>query len=173
MKDKMPYRKILIVGCGGAGKSTLAVEMGKKFSLPVVHLDKLWWLPDWKNRPKEEFDVLLEAELKKDAWIMDGNFVRTFATRLNRADFCVFLDYPQKLCIKSVKRRVEQYRGTTRPDMTEGCIERMDPEFEEWIISYRQSVRPRIMEILERANLPYRIFCSRRETAEWLNGFDA
>ena len=48
-----PYRKILILGNGGAGKSTFAADMGRAFSLPVVHLDRLWWLPGWVNRTQE------------------------------------------------------------------------------------------------------------------------
>lgn len=62
-----PYRKVLIVGCGGAGKSTLSVEMGKRFGLPIVHLDKLWWLPNWQNRSEHEFDERLLDELQKTA----------------------------------------------------------------------------------------------------------
>ena len=54
-----PYKKILIIGCGGAGKSTLAVKMGKRFELPVIHLDKLWWLPGRIARSADGFDALL------------------------------------------------------------------------------------------------------------------
>lgn len=66
------YHRILIVGCGGAGKSTLARQLGQKLNLPVVHLDKIWWLPNWQNRSKEEFDILLDNELSESHWIIDG-----------------------------------------------------------------------------------------------------
>lgn len=59
---KFPYRRVPIVRCDGAGKSTLAVKMGELFSLPVVHLDKLWL----KTRTEPQFDELLSAELQKD-----------------------------------------------------------------------------------------------------------
>lgn len=62
MRNK--YQKILVVGNGGAGKSTLSRRIGSALSLPVVHLDRLWWLNGWEHRTAEEFDSLLEAELK-------------------------------------------------------------------------------------------------------------
>ena len=168
---KFNFKKILIVGCGGAGKSTLAVEMGNKFKLPVVHLDKLHWLPNWEMRPSEEFDSLLEDQLKKDEWIIDGNYDRTFELRLRYADLCIFLDYDTQLCIQSVIERVEKYKGTSRPDMTEGCNEQADEEFIEWIQTYKIDVRPRFIERLQKSNVPYLIFTTRQEPANWLRKF--
>ncbi len=168
---KFNFKKILIVGCGGAGKSTLAVEMGNKFKLPVVHLDKLHWLPNWEMRPSEEFDSLLEDQLKKDEWIIDGNYDRTFELRLRYADLCIFLDYDTQLCIQSVIERVEKYKGTSRPDMTEGCNEQADEEFIEWIQTYKIDVRPRFIERLQKSNVPYLIFTTRQATANWLSKF--
>lgn len=164
------YRKILIVGCGGAGKSTLAVALGKKLALPVVHLDKLWWKPKWQSRTESEFDALLLSELEKPSWIIEGNFARTFARRLEHAELCIFLDYPTELCINSVYERAEKYRGTTRPDMTEGCTEQVDPVFEEWIRSFDIDVKPKMLETMSASGVPYKIFSSREQTAEWLDG---
>lgn len=163
------YHRILIVGCGGAGKSTLARQLGQKLNLPVVHLDKIWWLPNWQNRSKEEFDILIHNELSESHWIIDGNYRRTFEQRLKYADFCIFLDYPISLCMKSVCQRVNEYKGKSRPDMTEGCIERFDPEFEEWILNFESTVKPEMMNILKDANIPYKIFTTRQETELWMN----
>ena len=171
MKKSFPYRKILIVGCGGAGKSTLANEMGKRFGLPIVHLDKLWWLPDWKNRSETEFDALLARELEKNDWIIEGNYLRTFEMRLGYADFCIFLDYDTELCVKSVYERAEKYKGTTRPDMTDGCIEQIDDEFKEWIATFGETVRPSMLSALEKCAAPYSVFRTREDTAKWLDGF--
>ena len=34
-------RRIMIIGSGGAGKSTLARKLGQHLGIPVVHLDAL------------------------------------------------------------------------------------------------------------------------------------
>lgn len=171
MNKRFPYHRVLIVGCGGAGKSTLAVEMGKRFGLPTVHLDKLWWLPNWQNRAEQEFDELLADELAKSDWIIEGNYFRTFATRLKHADFCIFLDYDTELCVQSVYERAEKYKGVTRPDITDGCTEQLDDEFKNWIASFKESVRPSMLSALEKSSTPFMIFQTREETASWLDGF--
>ena len=171
MKKHFPYRKILIVGCGGAGKSTLAVKMGNMFGLPIVHLDKIWWLPDWQSRSEQDFDELLYAELAKTDWIIEGNYLRTFKTRLEYSDFCIFLDYDTELCIQSVYKRVEKYKGATRPDMTDGCHEQVDDEFKNWILSFKANVRPSMLSELKNSCTPYIVFKTREATATWLNGF--
>ena len=169
---QFPYRKVLIVGCGGSGKSTLARSMGQRFSLPVVHLDKLWWLPAWVHRTREEFDELLAAELEKPKWIIDGNFVRTFPQRLAACECCIFLDLDAKTCLESAYARAEEFRGRARPDMTEGCEECVRPEFEEWILNFREKIRPEMFALMEQSGKPYFVFQTREEAYEWLNQFE-
>ncbi len=43
-------RRILLIGSGGAGKSTLASQMGERLGLPVIHLDAVYWQPGWVRR---------------------------------------------------------------------------------------------------------------------------
>ena len=166
-----PFQRLLVLGNGGAGKSTFAAAAGEAFSLPVVHLDKLWWLPGWVNRSREEFDALLAEELEKPAWVMDGNYRRTLSVRLVAADAAVFLDLPAAECLKSAYARAEQYAGRTRPDMTEGCPERMEEEFETWIRNFEENERPRVLAQLAASRKPYFVFRTRREAYDWLESF--
>lgn len=169
--ENFPYRKILVVGCGGAGKTTFALEAGKRFGLPVVHLDKLRWLPGWVERDKEEFDGLLKQELEKPSWVMDGNFRRTLRTRLTYCDATVFLDFPTEECLKNAYARAEKYRGRTRPDMTEGCPETVREDFEVWIKNFNTNVRGEILSRLAESGKPYFVFQSRQAAYAWLDGF--
>lgn len=143
------HQKILIIGCGGSGKSTLARHLGQKLNLPVIHLDKLLW-HDWTQIPQEQFDALLLQELKKDRWIMDGNFNRTIPLRLSYCDTVIFLDFPVHLCILGASQRVIQYYGKTRPDMGENCPERFDPKFYKWIWNFNRKNRERYLDLLKR-----------------------
>ena len=47
--------RILILGCGGAGKSTLAGQLGEILDLPVIHLDQEYWQPGWVPTPDDEW----------------------------------------------------------------------------------------------------------------------
>ncbi len=45
--------KIVIIGSSGAGKSTLASELGEILKIKVIHLDRYFWQPNWKEKPRE------------------------------------------------------------------------------------------------------------------------
>ena len=133
--------RIIIIGCGGAGKSTLARKLGEKTGLPVVHLDKLFWKPGWESVSREEFDRLHRQELAKERWILDGNFDRTMLERLARCDTVIYLDFPRIICMLGVMKRILTTYGTVRPDMGEGCPERIDWEFLQWVWNFNKNKR--------------------------------
>ncbi len=134
-------RKLLLIGPGGAGKSTLASIIGARIGLPVVHLDALYWRPGWIEPPREEWRATLAPLLAQDAWVMDGDFGGTLDLRLAAADTVVVFDLPPLLCLWRVLRRRLRYHGRTRPDMASGCPEKIDLEFVWWILSYRKRKR--------------------------------
>ena len=171
-KMKFPYKRILIVGCGGAGKSTFARFMGKRFSIPVVHLDKLWWLPGWKERNCDDFDAMLKRELQKPCWIMDGNYLRTLHERLRFADVCILLDIDVETCLHSVRERAQLYAGRSRPDMPDGCPETLHADFEEWIRGFGEQVRPRVLNTIEESGVDFYRFEDRESAEAWLLKFE-
>ena len=143
--------RILIIGCGGAGKSTLARQLGEKLSVPVVHLDKLYWKPGWVQESREEFDRKLTQELEKSKWIIDGNFNRTMPQRLQKCDTILYLDFSRWACLRGVIRRILTIYGSVRPDMGEGCPERFDLEFLRWVWNYNKNNRERNYQLLSEA----------------------
>ena len=143
--------RIIIIGCGGAGKSTLARKLGEVLDLPVVHLDKLFWKPGWVETSHEEFDALLAQELAKDKWIMDGNFNRTMPERIKRCDTIIYLDFSRLACLLGVLKRVITTYGKVRPDMGEGCPERIDLEFLKWVWNFNKNKRESYYKLLNEA----------------------
>ena len=143
--------RILIIGCGGAGKSTLARQLGEKLNLPVVHLDKLFWKPGWVESSKEEIDAKIQAELEKPQWIIDGNFNRTIPMRMQYCDTVIYLDFNRFACLLGVCKRVLTTYGKVRPDMGEGCPERLDMDFLKWVWNFNKKNRERYYRILNEA----------------------
>ena len=140
--------RILIIGCGGAGKSTLARKLGEKLNLPVVHLDQLFWKPGWIASSKEEIDEKIRLELAKDRWIIDGNYNRTIPERIKYCDTVIYLDFSRFACLRGVCKRILTTYGTVRPDMGEGCPERIDFDFLKWVWNFNKKNRENYYRLL-------------------------
>jgi adenylate kinase family enzyme len=144
-------RRVAIVGCGGSGKSVLARELGRRTGLPVIHLDTLFWSPDWQPTPPDEWRAIQERLVAEERWIIDGNYGGTMELRLAAADTVVFLDLPTHVCLRRViLRRLRSRFGAPRPDL--GAEDRLTIEFLRWIAGYRRTRRPGILRRLAALN---------------------
>jgi adenylate kinase family enzyme len=106
-------KRIILLGCAGSGKTTLAYQLGQRTNTPVICLDALWQ-PQWKDDTLA-FRTLIKEAHARETWISDGNFaLATFDLRLPRADLVVWLDPPRLLCawraILRVFKRGEAHR---------------------------------------------------------------
>lgn len=122
-------QRVLVVGPCGAGKSTFATALAARTGLPLIHMDQLAWKPGWIDSDRAEVLERLAPIVARDRWLIDGNYGSTLEARLPRADTVIHLDYAIPRCLWRLTRRVWRLRGTTRPDMTDGCPERFDPAF--------------------------------------------
>ena len=129
--------KIAILGHAGSGKSTLARQLGEKYGLPVLHFDSIHFLPGWveTDRPYKREKVNAFLDENPDGWVMDGNYFKICAERrFAEADHILYLDIPRWVCLPRVYKRLFTYRGKTRPDMGEGCDEKVDWAFLKWVL---------------------------------------
>jgi adenylate kinase family enzyme len=151
-------KRILVIGSGGAGKSTFARRLGERLGLAVLHLDAFYWRPGWVETPKDEWRQTVEELCAGEAWLMDGNYSGTLAVRLAACDTVVFLDLPRTLCLWRVLKRALIYRGTSRPDVAEGCHENLNMEFFLWVWNYPRRSRPKVLSRLEEHGRGKQIF---------------
>ncbi len=144
----MTARRILVLGNSGSGKSTLARQVGAGLGLPVVHLDALYWQAGWVEPTRGEWAETVAAAVADDAWVMDGDYGGTAEARLARADAVVLLDLPRPLCLWRVLVRRVRHHGRTRPDMADGCPERINWGFLVWIWRYPRRSRAAMLDRL-------------------------
>ncbi len=142
-------KRILIIGCCGAGKTTLALELGDILNLPVHHLDRLWWRSGWTEESTESFDAKLAEILVSERWIIDGNYKRTLQERLKYADTVIFLNYSRWLCLWRVLTRIIRLYGQSRPDVGGNCPERFDWKFIRYVWNFNREMRPRVESAMQ------------------------
>ena len=126
------------------------MELGKILNLEVIHLDRLYWNPGWVKTEEDEWIEHVRHIIKKDRWIIDGNYSGTIDIRLNEADTAVYLDFPRIICLWQAIKRWIFHMGHNRPDVGEGCNEKIDMEFIMWIWNFNRTHREIMMEKLER-----------------------
>jgi adenylate kinase family enzyme len=171
-KGDVLLQRVMIIGSAGSGKSTLSQALGRILDLPVIHLDKYYWKPNWVPTPNDEWDEVVEQLAMKEQWIIDGNYSRTLDIRILRADLIIFMDMPRWLCMYGILKRRVMYHNKTRGDLNEGCPEKIDFEFVKWVWNYRKRSRGKTIEKLEKVKEHKRVIVlrSRKEAADFIAG---
>lgn len=163
-------KRVLVIGSGGAGKSTLARRLHEITGLELIHLDTLYWKPGWTETPADKWRKTLKRVIEGERWILDGNFGGTLEMRLEACDTVVFLETRPSVCVYRALKRIVRYRGKTRPDLPAGCPERFDWDFLKWIWSYPQTSARRVERLIGKFAASKRIIRLRnkRQTEEFL-----
>lgn len=123
-------QRVVILGRGGAGKSTAARQLGRRKGLPVLELDGYFWKPDLSPTARSDWIEIQQRLVASSSWIMDGDLGPhdDLGTRLAPADTVLVLDFSLLRCVWRAGRRSR---------------ERLD--FWWWLLMWRRRSRPMVM----------------------------
>lgn len=126
-------KRVVILGPGASGKSTLATHLSAITGLPVVELDKVFWRSGLAPTPRDQWIKMQERLAAQNEWIMDGDLgpYDAVQARLQAADTIIFLDFSLVRCA---------WRAIRRPS------ERAD--FWIWLLRYRRRSRPFLLQAI-------------------------
>ncbi|MHC6176900.1 P-loop NTPase family protein [Glutamicibacter sp. X7] len=171
-------RRVLICGVTGAGKTTLARELSRRWALPYTEIDALYHGPNWQ--PREQFLDDVHALAAREQWVTEWQYLNLGAGPAlgERADTIIWLDLPRyqarwRLLRRTVLRRLRRER------LFNGNVERplhtffSDPAHNilRWEMQTHNAWRERFPAVLEQ--YPQANFIrlgSVRQVAFWLNG---
>ncbi len=118
-------QKIVIIGCCGAGKTTLAKALGPQLGISVFHLDRFFWTRNWDRKSTyERMEIVEKLTFGEKRWIIEGTYLRSSEPGLGEADTIIFLDLPFHLCFRGVIKRHYENQELPRRDIPEGCADR-------------------------------------------------
>lgn len=170
----LDFSRVTIIGCPGSGKTTFTKSFGEILSRPIIHLDKMLWGANWQMLPYDERQVIHNELVSADSWIIDGMWRSHLPERLDRATTVIFLDYKRGISMcRAINRRIK-FRGKQRDDIADGCLEKLDNYFLNYIWTFRRKVRPFIIDSLAtRSQLQVVTFRNPRQTKRFLSELES
>ncbi|MCW5941472.1 MAG: hypothetical protein KIS66_04525 [Fimbriimonadaceae bacterium] len=94
-----PYRRVLVYGVTGSGKTTAARRLSEVTGLPWTEVDTLTWEPGWVEVPIEVQRARIAEICAGEAWILDSAYGKWLDIPLERAELIVGLDYSRSLSL--------------------------------------------------------------------------
>jgi len=169
-------RRVSVVGTSCSGKTTFAKNLAQILNVKRIELDAINWLPNWVERPKEEFLGLVEKAAAGDSWVFDGNYTRTREIVWRRATAIIWLNYSFSRTFYRALNRTT-HRVFTGERIYSGNRETFSKAFLSrdsillWVLTTYHEKRRRYSKLLREDNLSEKeifIFQNPSQTEEFL-----
>ena len=128
-------KRVVILGRGASGKSSLARRLSNITGLPVIEVDKIFWQPGLIATPREQWVVIQEKIVAENRWIIEGDLGKHDAVevRLQAADTIILLDFSLLRCgLRAIRRSRER------------------ADFWRWLLAYRYQSLPVLREVISK-----------------------
>ena len=146
--SSLNFSRVAVIGCPGSGKTTFTKRLGELLGRQIIHLDKVLWNENWQMPPYDERKLIHDNIIACDQWIIDGMWKSHLADRVDKASLVIFLDYKRSICMRRAIARRLKYNGKQRDDIADGCLERLDNYFLNYIWTFRKNARPIILDCI-------------------------
>lgn len=158
---ELNYKKIIVIGCSGAGKTTFSKKLAQITDIPLYHLDSFYWKEDATHISRCDLIKKQKAVFKTDKWIIDGNFRNTLEMRVKESELIYFFDIPKDVCVQGVINR------NSRDELP--CELPVNDELIGFIENFERDVKPFILNLFDKYSDKRIItFHSRNEADEYL-----
>ena len=96
MKNLREYKKFLIVGYSGRGKTTMAKFLAEKLKIPHTELDDFYWIRKFsiKREKEERLKMVIKFLEKHKEWIIEGTSRDMVSLCMNDAEIIVYMSFP-------------------------------------------------------------------------------
>ena len=139
--------RILILGNGASGKSTLARTLSKALHYPILHLDSIYWKTSWKKYSKDEFIKIARRYSDKKQWIIEGTPRCDLEYRIKRATHILFLNTNTLTCLWRLSKRTLQ-NMFAKQKIDDGCpAKTISWTAIKWIIRFNHHRKPELSRI--------------------------
>lgn len=142
----MTPQRIMIIGRPGGGKSTFAIKLHKILTIPVFHLDKIFYTDHWAQQNYQTFLDMQQQWINHPAWIIDGNSTKSYELRYRMADICLYFNFPKYLCFWRVFKRLF-YKHPAIDDRAENCQETIRWNLLEYMWGFEHRVTPQLNQL--------------------------
>lgn len=142
----MKYKKIMIFGRPGSGKSTFALKLHKTTNIPIHHLDKHFFEANWIAREHQEFLEIQRAMVNEDSWIIDGNSTKSLEMRYAKADLVIYFNYSKLLCMYRIYKRLF-VKNPEIDDRADNCKEAVRWKLIKYLWGFEHRVKNTILEL--------------------------
>lgn len=124
------FRRIMIMGNGGSGKTWLSKRLAPCLVRNPVHLDDIYWQPGRYGAARDKATVIEEIRRlsHEHEWLVEGVYGWLVNVVLPRTTLLLFLDLPEAECVANVRARGKQ-GGETQESFE---------ELIDWVSKYRE-----------------------------------
>ena len=105
-------QRVAVVGLLAAGKTTLALALGKASGLEVLHIDGMFLRPDGGLMTAADRQAKLDSVLNKPEYIFEGAHGWTFGPRIARCDTVIWMDLGiVRRALNAFRRRSKKFQA--------------------------------------------------------------